>query len=164
MLTLSKCLERMMEFQKTNGIVKQCVTNTQYLYDSIKANCPGGTLMKAEACIVVAEYPEIKTIELINHIALRFEDRILDPSYEVYSKENKSYYTTIADLMGAVEDGYFEKVEGGQSLFRETVSNHVHFLGLAKAINDGGLLVCDKEFYYAQADYVEQGRISNSDS
>lgn len=160
MPSLSEIIERMMQFQKMNGIVKHCMTNTQYLYDCIKASAPGIPI-KAEAYIVVIEHPEIKTLEIMNHFALRFEDRVLDPSYEVYSKENKSYYTTIADLMGAVEDGYFEMI-GSKHLLRESISNHVDFLGIAKAINDGEFRVCDKEYYHAQADYVGQGLISNS--
>ncbi len=152
---LSKIIELMLEFQKANGIVKQCVTNTQYLYDCVKANI-SETLVKAQACIVVVEHPEIKTIEFINHVTLRFQDgTVLDPSYEVYSKENKSYYATIAELMDVVEPGYFEKVDGGQSLFREMVSNHIEFVGMARRINDGGCLVTNREFYHAQADYVE---------
>ena len=149
-------VDLMLEFQKANGIVKQCVTNTQYLYDVMKANLPPQIPIRAEACVVIVEHPEIGTIEFISHLALSFEDRVIDSSYEIYSKENKSYYTTIADLMNVVEHGYFEKKEGGQSLLREIVSNHIDFVGMAKRINDGGLLVCDKEFYNAQADYVER--------
>ena len=155
MLGLSKIIDLMLEFQKANGIVKQCVTNTQYLYDCVKANI-SETLVKAEACIVVVEHPETKTVEFIGHVVLRFQDgTVLDPSYEVYSKENKSYYATIAELMDVVESGYFKEIDGGLSLFREMVSNHIDFVGIAKAINDGGCLVCNKEFYHAQADYVE---------
>ena len=144
----------MLKFQKENGIVKQCVTNTQYLYGCVKENIPE-ILAKAQACIVVVEYPETKTLEFIGHVVLRFEDRMIEPSYEVYSKENKSYYTTIAELMDVVEDGYFEKIDNGLSLFRELVYNHIEFIGMAKAINDGECCVCNKEFYHAQADYVE---------
>jgi hypothetical protein len=154
MLGISKIRELMLKFQKENGVVKQCVTNTQYLYDCVKANTPE-TLAKAQACIVLVEYPEIKTVEFIGHVVLKFEDRIIDPSYEVYSKENKSYYATIAELMDVVEDGYFEKIDNGLSLFREMVSNHIEFVGMAKTINGGGCCVCNKEFYNAQADYVE---------
>ena len=149
---LRKVIDLMLEYQKAKGVVEQCMTNTQYLYDCIKQNLPSEAhKFRAEPCIVVAKTEDEHTILHINHFVIRFEGHIIDASYEVYSQKEKKYCFTIAEFMKTIEG-----LEMPQEQMKEVVSHHITFLRLAKRMNDGELLVCDKEFYNAQADYIEE--------
>lgn len=153
MEVIRKVIDLMLEYQKEKGIVEQCITNTQYLYDCIKQNLPDEAhKFRAEPCIVVAVTNDEQTsVHTYNHFVIKCEGRVIDASYEVYSQKVKTYCYTIAEFKKTIEG-----LEMSQEYMKWVISHHITFLRLAKRMNDGELLVCDKEFYDAQADYIEE--------
>jgi hypothetical protein len=149
---IRKVIDLMLEYQKAKGVVEQCMTNTQYLYDCIKQNLPDEAhKFRAEPCIVVAVANDEQTsVHTYNHFVIKCEGRVIDASYEVYSQKVKTYCYTIAEFKKTTEG-----LEMSQEYMKWVISHHIEFIRLAKRMNDGELLVCDKEFYDAQADYIE---------
>lgn len=139
-------IKYMIEFQKNNNIKGQCITNTQYLYDHINHNF-SNIKQKANAVICVTYNNNI--ITLIVHMVIVIENIIYDPSYEIISLNNVCYYNNINTLISILPNISKEQIS-------KTFKDFVKFIELARKINEGGLLVCDKDFYNNQADYVEK--------
>ena len=76
------------------------------------------------------------------------ETLIIDPSYDVHSLRNKYYFDNVKDFNNTFR--------GSLSLPKDIITKFIRFIKYAEEINNGQLLVCDKEFYNNQADYVEQ--------
>jgi hypothetical protein len=137
----------MREFQEKNGIQKQCVTNCQYLYDVIKLN--GNHNVKVKAVIVISD---MDTLGIISHLVVVNNNTLLEPSYDVFSLQNKSYFDNTKDFMERF-DNEFKQV--AQLNLKESIGNFLALMKLADRINDGELVITDKEFYDRQADFIE---------
>jgi len=136
----------MREFQKINGVTRQCVTNTQYLYDTIKSNTNSN--VKVQPVIVIST--DVTTLRCIVHLVVVLDDKtIIDPSYDVFSLNNKSYYDNIKDFM-------FNVRSTDRHLLKKSITDFICFIKLAERINNGELLICDILFYNQQADYIEK--------
>jgi len=152
---ISNIARSMREFQKTNRITKQCLTNTQYLYSCIKSNT--SCKVKVKAVLVVSN--KTNTTKIIVHLVVQLENKnvegeamMLEPSYDVFSLKDKSYFDNIKDFM----DTYSHKFNDVfKDTFKKTISEFINFTKLAERINNGELLICDKKFYDDQADYIE---------
>jgi len=143
---LSHILSFMLEYQKANNIEKQCITNTQYLYDCITKNYPNENV-KAKAVICVPKPEDINNITCIVHMVITVNGEICEPSYEVYCIENIYYFDTIETLNSVFTNITYDRFTCVCSKFNE-------FLEMAEQINNSGLLICDKSFYESQAEYV----------
>jgi hypothetical protein len=138
-------IKYMIEFQKNNNIKGQCITNTQYLYDHINHNF-SNIKHKAKAVICVTNNNNI--ITCIVHMVIIIDNNIYDPSYEIISLNNLSYYDNIKTIISVLP-------HVSKEMISKTFTGFIKFIELADKINKGGLLVCDKDFYNNQADYVE---------
>ena len=145
----------MMEFQKENNIKKECVTNTQYLYDIIKMNSSNN--VKAKAVLVFAHYIDengIPTwISIGGHLVVQIDDNktVFDPSYDIFCLENKSYFDNIKDFMD------FVTIYGNKNFIniKKLILEHIQFIKIANRINNGEFRCHDIQFYNNQADYIE---------
>ena len=116
----------MYEYQKENGIVNQCLTNVQTLYDILKDL--GIHNVKAKAYICVGNQQDgIKKI-IKKHMALIWDNYIIDPSYGVASLNDLRYYETYEDYMMTMEYPEFKE---------EDIQSFNSFRDVSKEINNG---------------------------
>ena len=142
-------VNNMRKFQKLKNIKRECVTNTQYLYDSLSQPSIRKYLnVTAKAVVATSKY-SITSGHMVLNVKEHFSDEefIIDPSYEIYSRENKEYYESIRQLIPL-----FKEISNEDK--KELIKNHIHFMKLAEKINNGICLVVDKKFYNEQADYI----------
>lgn len=152
-ILISNIILSMREFQKENNIKKQCVTNVQYLCDTIKMNTRGN--VKAKAVLVFSSDNETETAIFVGgHLVVVLDDdTIIDPSYDIFCLKNKSYFDNIKDLV----DMFDNKVQLKSKIdIKKLVCDHIHFMKLADQINNGEFLITEKKFYNEQADYIEK--------
>ena len=142
--TIQLFIKHMIKFQKDNNIKGQCITNTQFLYDCIKRIYPN---VKAKAVICVINNNNI--IKCIVHMIIIIDNIIYEPSYEIVSYGNVVYYDNIKTIISNLPSI-------SKDMISKTFNDFIEFIQLANKINEGGLLVCDKDFYNNQADYVEK--------
>ena len=150
--TISNITLSMREFQKENNIKGQCVTNTQYLYDTIKMNLRNN--VKTKAVIVFSHDEEKNNVYCVEgHLVLVLSDdeTIIEPSYEIFCLKNKLYFDNIKDFLNIFDDKVKIKIDK-----KKLVSHHIKFMKLSEQINNGECLVADKKFYNEQADYIEK--------
>ena len=138
---LKSVINTMMEYQKINNIKGECITNTQILYDIIKAIEP--TLdVKIKAVIVVANDDNI-TYCVKGHLVLVVDNgkKVLDPSYEVASYENSNYLTNVNTFIKFLKNNYNKKQQ--TELFNSCgklpsiIESHIRFVNFANRMNDG---------------------------
>lgn len=152
----------MHEYQKQNNIEKQCITNSQYLFDSIKASFP--TLEVKVRAIMAYQCVENQPRKNVDGIIRKFVDDIIiihmcvdigngklyDPSYEISSLPDIDYiaYDVIPFLKSLTDRG------ATKEQVKELVAQYVKFIKIAEKMNAGIPLV-EKKYYHAQADYIE---------
>jgi len=152
--TLSLIMALMHEYQKTNNVKKECITNTQYLYDCMKANFPASNARaKAVICVKTDEKNESNTF--IVHMVIMVNERIYDPSYEINSLENVVYHDNIKKLISSF-DNIKDIPTSAKQVLSNTFTQFIEFTKKEDEINNNGLLICDKKFYNDQADYIEE--------
>lgn len=143
----------MREYQKENNIKNQCVTNTQYLYDIIKMNSISNVKTKA-VYVFSGNYEEDTAIFVGGHLVVELDDEtIIEPSYDIFSLKNKSYFDNIKDLLNIFDN----KVELKTKInINKLIYDNIQFMKISEQINNGELLISDKEHYNKQADYIEK--------
>lgn len=146
----------MYDFQKLNNITKQCVTNVQFLYDLIKIKYPN---VKVSPVIVLSNDLNLNQTYLVDgHLVLVFEnekDIIIDPSYEIKILKNVHYYYKIKDLINNL-DNSFETNYYKKNILKKNIETFLRFQKLADRINNNEFVICNKDFYNNQADYIEK--------
>jgi hypothetical protein len=149
---ISNIVLSMREFQKTHCIKEQCVTNAQYLYDCIKVNSLYN--VKVKPVIVVSFDNVTKSVVCVGgHLIVVLDDEtIFEPSYDVFALKNKSYFDNIKMLM----DSYDNELK---TILKKSICYFIPFVKLAERINNGELVICDKDFYNNQADYIDKTSI-----
>ena len=153
---IGRTVDNMREYQNLNNVKGQCITNTQYLYDTIKYNSFGKYVeFKAKAVFVIKIDNELNLTRFVTHVVLNVKDKsndeeyIIDPSYETFSLKNKKYYDTIQSFMPIFKNTTDENK-------KKMLKDFVDFSEYADNINNGGLLLADRKFYNQQADYIEE--------
>jgi hypothetical protein len=158
----TQLLEPMYEYQRKNGIKGQCLANTQYLFDSIKASFRNAPV-KAKA-VIINDYDE-KTIykdnekdhieithRLVVHMVLQInEKQSLDPSAEFADLKKIQYigHNFCSSLKKLKESGFSDEI------LKTTLKKYLLFISYAERMNSGELIVADKSYYNEQAEYVE---------
>lgn len=141
----------MLDYQFKNSIKHECMTNVQYLYDSIKMS----TNVKCKVKAVMVTNLNGDTLTFVaGHLVIELPDRIIDPSYDVFvSLKNTRYFDNIKDLLDSFDkkgrELFIEKYKRGFDKFLD-------FVKIADKMNSGICMVHDNIFYNAQADYVSK--------
>ena len=160
-------LKYMLEYQKNNNIINNCITNTQYFRDAV-VGIEGDAVLGMEVkvlpaiCISRRSYDDF----VINtcHLCCVLNGAIIEPSYEIANlgKVYKTgYYHTIKDFMNCPFNNIkWRKRHGiGFKLSKEQITRFIKFTKYANDMNDNiALLTSDsenKDYYNKQADYVE---------
>lgn len=149
---ISEIIMCMYEFQKLNKITKQCVTNVQFLFDLIKFKYPN---VKVVPVIVLFDGLDLNQTCLIDgHLILVFENEegiIIDPSYEIKILKNKHYFYKIRDFIKNTDVNNDNKY-----ILKKVIDTFLKFQKLADKINNNEFVICDRDFYNNQVDYIQQ--------
>ena len=137
-------------YQKNNNIKGQCITNSQYLYDYIKQNYPNKKIT-AKPVIVVCNNDIENYSKCIIHMVIYDEEtkKIYDPSHEIDSLPNTHYFDSIHSIRKSVRN-----LPKKSMLY--VIPQFLEFVTLAERINNGDLVISNKEFYDKQADFIEK--------
>lgn len=79
-----------------------------------------------------------------------WNDSIIEPSYEMHSKQEIQYFDNMKTLIETVPDVLLHEEK-----IAETQKKFIHFIEMSKKINNGEFLICDQTFYDEQADYCQ---------
>lgn len=142
----------MRQYQKENDIKRQCITNTQYLYDLIKTNTLSD--VKVKSVLVVGHKNDEELCLISGHLVVVLDDGlVIDPSYEIACIENRRYFDNVNDFLKCIG-----KVDRSQFYVdvKTMIKNQLVFMKYAEKMNNGDCLVVDKDFYNKQADYIEE--------
>lgn len=146
--TIYELIVKMREYQKKHNITRECITNTQYLLDNMKTN--GMDNVKAQAVIVVGQRDGDIIVYGGHIVVVDDEENIYEASYELSSLDKKRYYNNFKDFMD------FSKEIGSESLKKQTLTEFLKFTKNANRINSGEGLICNKQYYHKQANYVDK--------
>jgi hypothetical protein len=150
----------MHEYQRKNGIKRKCLTNSQLLYDCLKTSIPGFPV-KALAVIAYRQVHKERGIKngkmhievqyhLITHMVLQIDDGLIDASAEIADLDDVTYVGfDICKLLKKLKD------EVDEAALKYVLKKYLLFKSYAERMNSGELIVCDKAYYFKQADYIE---------
>lgn len=144
--TIPKIIARMLEYQKINNIENQCVTNSQYLYSCIKHNLPDMLPKTIPVICVLADDNKV-VYGFITHVVVVVNNKILDSSYQSSSR-NPLYFENLKEVFDLVDLDNIQK--------KFLTEQFINLFNLTKKINAGELIICDKDFYYSQHEYVSK--------
>lgn len=151
---VSNIILSMREFQCNRNTTAQCVTNTQYVFDIINANSSNKVTVKA--VYVLGNRNDLSSVFIQGHLVIVLDDNetIVDPSYDVFSLQNRIYCNNIKDVMGWISEEYKQHLTTQYDV-KEIIKTHIQFIQFAEMINIGIGLIGDTQFYNDQADYIE---------
>jgi hypothetical protein len=154
---LKLIVDSMRKYQKNNNIKGKCITNTQYLYKIIKHYSNWN--VKAKTVFAVSIDNITNSVVTIIHIVIMVEDKyIIDPSYEVFSKNNLSYYDNVEDYVKFMNSckTCLEIKNKKKETIKISIREFIKFLEYSKKINEGnGIELVDDDYYNKQADFIE---------
>ena len=145
----------MHEYQAKNNVTKQCITNAQYIYDSIK-HSNWSSKVTPKAVIVVYTVSEKNETYFAVHMVIQYKNKLLEPSYEFGHLQKTEYFDNINNVirkMHLISPGF------NRDFATDLISKYLKFVKYAEQIEAGSFLV-DREYYDLQADYVEAGIVS----
>jgi len=162
---ISMIVDTMHEYQRKHNIKKQCITNTQYLYDSIKASFPYLDIKvkaiigfrNSDKIIGVDEkskkkYINRETYTVVHMIVLIDGKKIFDPSAEINDMEDLDYVGY--EFKGLIKT--LRELGMSEEMIDKLIKQYMTFLGYEKKMNNGEGLIVDRQYYNSQADYVEE--------
>jgi hypothetical protein len=137
----------MRAYQRKNSTTEMCMTNTQYLYDCVKASFPD---MDVKAKAVICGVNNYKGVDqaFIIHLMIIVDGVYYEPSHELHELK-PIYFSSIKNLLDGVVPNTIIKDN-----LSDLLPKFLHFVKLEEDINAGGLLITDKEYYNEQADFV----------
>lgn len=142
---------QMMDFQHFNNIKGARNTNAKCMHDLLK-KVPNKSVEVFPA--IVTSYNEESESGVTVHLVVlcaKDEDKVmLDPSYDVFSLENKRYYLNIKEFVDAVDSP-----EKKQNEFKSLARDFLILMETAKQINEGTFDQFNRELYEKQTEYVE---------
>ncbi len=145
-------IKTMFEFQKTHKVARECIANTRYLLDCVKSTTVNA---RAVAVIVIGLDPEGTEHDYIvihGHVAIRMDDDIIEPSYEIAALKNKQYFGSYERYKEFITKHKINEFIDP----KEVPSWYTKFVTIAEQINAGTYSNIDEEYYYLQAEYVDR--------
>jgi hypothetical protein len=147
-LILAKVLYNMHEYQKMNGIHKECVTNSLFLYDCLDLMATAYGTLKPKLCTGVCVYTRDINLVMNIHCWVQYDGKNLEPSYDVYSTapSDRDYVDNVKELFSE----YGELISSAQK--REFIKG---ILGFRKMLDDAiKNTKMTPEGYRAQQKYI----------
>jgi len=153
---ISKICRVMREYQKMNNTIEMCMTNTQTLYDIIKASFPDVDV-KAKAVICcntidanADDHDRTPILKQTIHLMIIADGVYYEPSYELYSSRDIQYFSSIKNLLEGVIPNTLIKDN-----LKDTLQSFLRFVEHEHNINNGDFLITDKDYYNNQLDYIQ---------
>lgn len=148
---VSDIIDAMYKFQKERGIIKKCIDNAQYAFDCLRSSCPSSSI-KVSAVFMSSVDTESELNKLWGgHLVILINDKmVIDPSYETHKAPNTEYYTNVSLLLQKQP-----LLKDQKELLQTAIRTFLEFRRYADDINSGLIRITDKEYYNAQADFVE---------
>ena len=133
----------MHNYQTENYIKGMCLVNCRYFYKNILHNFPQSTARPAPVICVSG-------CKVIIHMVVIINDKIYDPSYEIFSLKDVKYFHSVKQ--------YFDNnpPEFRLQLGPVVIKEFLNFIEFSKTLSS---LVIDDEYYTALADYVEKEQV-----
>uniref|UniRef100_A0A6C0B9Z4 Uncharacterized protein n=1 Tax=viral metagenome TaxID=1070528 RepID=A0A6C0B9Z4_9ZZZZ len=148
MENIEHCIASMLEYQKMNNIKGYCIPNTQYLYNIATKYFPHNSV-KAQAVLCFVYDDSNELIKRIVHMVLTIDGILYDPSYELYSLKNVSYFTNIEDLKQTINI---------ETISKDTLDTFTRFQKYATMINNEISLIKIttnySDYYNKQSKYI----------
>lgn len=155
-------LDFMIEYQKANNITRQCLTNSQYLYDCLTKNKVGKKVVAKPVIVISWNYADegenIKNWNIVsNHMVIVLtteenKEMVIECSHEIASMENKMYFDNVKSLMENCSDKESKK----KIMENLNLEAFVDFIKTAEMMNNDKLVIACEKKYEAQADYVHE--------
>ena len=146
-MVCEQILHAMRTYQMQHTITRMCITNTQFYLDCVKQNHPE-LRAKALAVIVLAED------KAVVHLVVKIGNKIIDPSYDINSLNDALYFNSYVTFKKASKSlPIVYENENDEKWF---LNAFMEFIDFAREMNNGQLLVVNKEYYDAQADYIKE--------
>lgn len=145
---------QMMDFQHFNKIKGARNTNAKCMHDILKKMSPTEKI-EVYPAIVTSYNKESESGVVVHLIVLAVEGPessqvMLDPSYDVFSLENKRYYLNIKEFVDAIENP-----EKKQNELKSLARDFLLLAEIAKQINEGTFDMFNRELYEKQTEYVK---------
>lgn len=149
----------MMNFQHFNNIRRAIKTNTKCMFDILKnrltSNCESSDQTIEVYPAIVTSHNDDATksdvvITLVILVTTGDEQLLLDPSYDVFSRDNKRYYLNIKEFVDALADA-----DKKQNELKSLAMDFLFHNEIAKQIGDGSFDDYNRELYQKQTEYVE---------
>ena len=150
---LARLVTKMRNYQQACNIEKQCLANTQYLYDTIRMNFDID--VKAKAVMVYSYDPDLnQTKIIIGHVVVCIDDYIIDPSFDVFNLKNIKYFDNLNTFINSynIKNNYDVK---------KIIEEHLVFRNLATRMNKGEIIISNKKYYNNMADFLEKNTQTN---
>jgi hypothetical protein len=150
---------QMMNFQHFNKIRGAHATNAKCLRDLIIKSCPDKKTEVYPAIVTSINDDNTESQVVINLIVLVDDSQnqtLLDPSYDVFSLENKRYYLNIKEFVDAIENPSQKQNE-----LKSLAKKFMMYLECANQINSGDFDSFNRELYEKQTEYVNLTQILN---
>lgn len=156
---INKFIQGMREYQRINNIERECCMNTKLVYEMLQASNIENDF-KIQPCFAIFTR-EDKTI-IVVHLVIDIDGSVIDPSYEVYSKEDVEYYKTINDFKRALSHPHNSSEQISRIFSREYITKFLQFVQYAKNIMDGcAMSRTAMDYYYAQREYAKNYMLAN---
>jgi hypothetical protein len=156
---LNMLMHGMLFYQKQNNIKSKCIVNAQFFYDSVVQTIKMQKLegnVEIKAAIVIgyidnAEHTESKPYLVTKHMVVVYKDKIYDPSYEIYSLKNKTYFFTLGDYNqhNNNNNNYLPKFD------KKHMKQFIAFVKQSAEMMHPNKL-CYNKHYYKQADFIDK--------
>ena len=145
-MVCEQILLAMRTYQIQNAVTRMCITNTQFYLDCVKQNHPE---LKAKALAVIV----LAKDRAVVHMVVKIGNKIIDPSYDISSLTDALYFNSYVTFKKASKSlPIVYENENGEKWF---LNAFMEFIDFARQMNNGALLVVDKEYYDGQADYIK---------
>ena len=134
---------QMMNFQHFYKIKGACATNAKCMSDYLKKTYPDKKIEVYPAIVTSDEGVRV-------HLIILADEALVDPSYDVFSLENKRYYLNIKEFVDAIENPADKQNE-----LRNLGKDFMKYLDCANEINSGTFDNFNNELYNKQTEYVD---------
>lgn len=134
---------QMMNFQHFYKIKGACATNAKCMSDYLKKTYPDKKIEVYPAIVTSDEGVRV-------HLIILADEALVDPSYDVFSLENKRYYLNIKEFVDAIENPADKQNE-----LRNLGKDFMKYLDCANEINSGTFDNFNSELYNKQTEYVD---------
>jgi hypothetical protein len=114
----------------------------------MKYNYPQENI-KATPVICYVEKEEDQLSVVIAHVVVEYDGYVIDPSFETVSQDCK-YIQTLQGFLRRVPHTMSDELK------RTIIERFVGLSKLTDRINNGELVICDRELYYEQHYFVQK--------